>query len=80
MKISFGGKKKNQNLKAPATLEVTSLREEKEKNPIIPELKTYSSVYNRSPILSSVCNWINLITPLRGLAFFSSSQAMAGQI
>lgn len=41
--------KKNQNLKASATSEVTSLREEKEKkNPIIPELKTYSSVYNRS--------------------------------
>lgn len=40
--------KKNQNLKAPATLEVTSLREEKEKSPIIPELKTYSSVYNRT--------------------------------
>lgn len=40
--------KKNQNLKAPETPEVTSWREEKEKNPIIPELNTYSSVYNRT--------------------------------
>lgn len=31
-------------------------------------------------ILSSVCTWMNLITPLRGLAFLSSTQVTACQI
>lgn len=47
MKIYFGGKE-NQNSKASATQAVTSLRNEEEKNPTIPELKTYGSVYNRT--------------------------------
>lgn len=47
MKFSSGGEK-NQNSKVSVTQEVTSLKEEEGKNPIIPELKTYGSVCDRT--------------------------------